>query len=72
MLRNPLRRVFFRPDTLRRACLPALRSGFGLAAGYGLSKRTTAYAGLRTNKTKVGDTTTGKGSLFAVGLRHTF
>lgn len=50
----------------------AKRTGFGLAAGYGLSKRTTAYAGLRTNKTKVGDTTTGKGSLFAVGLRHTF
>ena len=48
------------------------RTGFGVAAAYGLSKRTTAYGGFRTNKTKNGGTTTLKGNAIAVGLKHTF
>ena len=41
-------------------------SGFGIAAGYSLSKRTTMYAGLRaTNKEASND-------LWAVGVNHKF
>ncbi len=47
-------------------------TGFGVAAAYSLSKRTTAYGGFRTNKTKNGDTTILKGNVVAVGLKHTF
>jgi predicted porin len=50
----------------------AKRAGFGAAATYDLSKRTTLYTGLRANKTKVADVTTLKGNLFAVGVRHRF
>lgn len=45
------------------------RTGFGLAATYNLSKRTTAYTGYRQAKVK---NTSIKDDLFAVGLRHTF
>jgi predicted porin len=48
------------------------RTGFGVAATYSLSKRTTAYTGFRTNKAKTGGTTDSKGNLIAVGLKHTF
>jgi predicted porin len=47
----------------------AKRTGFGLAAAYSLSKRTTAHAGFRQAKVK---NTSVKDSLFAVGIRHTF
>ena len=59
------------------------RTGFGVAAAYSLSKRTTVYGGFRTAKAKNGtvllatdadgelnDTT--KANVFAVGLKHTF
>jgi len=49
------------------------RTGFGLAATYDMSKRTTAYAGMRSNKTKnSADVKTLSGNLVAVGLRHRF
>jgi predicted porin len=44
-------------------------TGFGIAATYSLSKRTTAYTGYRQAKLK---NTSIKDDLFAVGLRHTF
>jgi predicted porin len=44
-------------------------TGFGLAATYSLSKRTTAYTGYQQAKLK---STSVKSDLFAVGLRHTF
>jgi predicted porin len=47
----------------------AKTTGFGLAATYSLSKRTTAYTGYRQAKLKG---TSVKEDLFAVGLRHTF
>jgi predicted porin len=49
------------------------RTGFGIAATYALSKRTTTYVGLNTNKTKnAADVKTDENRLFAVGMRHTF
>lgn len=47
-------------------------NGFGVAATYDLSKRTTAYTGFETDKTKVSGVTTVKNSLLAVGVRHRF
>lgn len=46
-------------------------SAFGIAAGYALSKRTTAYAGLRQESRKASN---GKPDqdFWAVGIRHTF
>jgi predicted porin len=44
-------------------------SGFGIAATYSLSKRTTAYTGYQQAKVKSSSI---KSDLFAVGLRHTF
>lgn len=48
------------------------RTGFGVAAAYGLSKRTTAYGGFRTAKGKEAGATTFKANVFAVGIKHTF
>ena len=48
------------------------RTGFGVAAAYGLSKRTTAYGGFRSSKGKEAGATTFKANVFAVGLKHTF
>lgn len=48
------------------------RTGYGIAAGYSLSKRTTAYAGFRTSKMKVSGVKVDEDRLIAVGLRHTF
>lgn len=45
------------------------RTGFGIAAAYSLSKRTTAYTGYQQAKVKNSSV---KSDLFAVGLRHTF
>lgn len=41
--------------------------GYGLAAGYSLSKRTTAYGGFRADKTN-----NVKGNFWAAGVNHTF
>ena len=46
-------------------------TGFGAAAVYNLSKRTSMYAGLNANKAVSGTSNT-KTSLVAVGVRHTF
>lgn len=48
------------------------RTGFGVAAAYGLSKRTTAYGGFRTAKGKTAGATDFKVNVVAVGLKHTF
>ncbi|WP_310568056.1 porin [Hydrogenophaga sp.] len=48
------------------------RTGYGIAAGYSLSKRTTAYAGFRTSNMKVAGVKVDEDRLIAVGLRHTF
>ena len=45
------------------------RSGYGIAVGYSLSKRTTAYAGFRQADVK---DSSEEDNVFAVGLRHTF
>lgn len=51
----------------------AKTTGFGLAAAYSLSKRTTAYAGLNNTKTDNGaGVEIGKATVYAVGLKHTF
>ncbi len=50
----------------------AKRTGYGVAVGYSLSKRTTTYAGFRTSNEKVGGVKTDEDRLIAVGLRHTF
>jgi predicted porin len=48
-------------------------TGFGLTGYYDLSKRTAAYAGVRSAKFEdAGGNTTSKDSLFAVGVRHRF
>ena len=50
------------------------RTGFGLAANYALSKRTSVYGGVQATKTtdnKIG-TADKKSDLYAVGVRHTF
>lgn len=44
-------------------------SGFGVAAGYSLSKRTTVYGGFRAASIKSGPT---DNDLVAVGINHTF
>jgi predicted porin len=46
-------------------------SGFGIAAAYALSKRTTAYAGLRQESRKASNGQADQ-DFFAVGIRHTF
>lgn len=52
------------------------RTGFGVAASYSLSKRTSVYAGARSSKAKDGSTlldgVSDKASVYAVGLKHTF
>jgi len=59
------------------------RTGFGVAAAYSLSKRTTVYGGFRTAKAKDGADLlkfnasgdldgTKKANVIAVGLKHTF
>lgn len=49
------------------------RTGYGVAVGYSLSKRTTAYAGFRSNKTETaGGTKVDEGRVIAAGIRHTF
>jgi len=45
------------------------RTGYSIAAGYSLSKRTTAYAGYRQAEVK---NSSEKDSLVAVGIRHAF
>lgn len=45
------------------------RTGYGIAVGYALSKRTTTYAGFRQAKVK---DTSEKDSVIAAGIRHTF
>lgn len=45
------------------------RTGYGLAVGYSLSKRTTTYAGFRQAKVK---NSAAKDSVIAAGIRHTF
>ena len=48
-------------------------SGFGVAAAYLLSKRTTAYAGVRsTKKDYVGATADVTTNVYAVGVKHVF
>ncbi|MGI9218230.1 MAG: porin, partial [Hydrogenophaga sp.] len=46
-------------------------SGFGVAAGYSLSKRTTVYGGLRQESRKASNGQA-DGDFFAAGIRHTF
>jgi len=49
------------------------RTGFGLAVKYSLSKRTFTYAGVRNVDAKdSAGTKTGKNSVYAVGLQHSF
>lgn len=50
----------------------AERTGYGIAAAYSLSKRTTVYGGYRSNKTEVGSTKVDEGSVLAVGINHKF
>lgn len=48
-------------------------SGWGVALGYNLSKRTMVYAGVNNTKWKDGDgAVVGKYDLYAVGVKHTF
>lgn len=47
----------------------AKRTGYGLAVGYSLSKRTTTYAGFRQAKVK---NSAVKDNAIAAGIRHTF
>lgn len=49
----------------------ATRTGYGFAAAYSLSKRTTAYGGFNSNTTSVAGTDTDARTL-AVGVKHTF
>lgn len=48
------------------------RTGYSIAATYSLSKRTTAYAGYNTGKSKLGSTTQSKETLYGAGIRHSF
>ena len=51
----------------------AKASGFALGATYGMSKRTTLYAGLRDFTVKNGGgAKTKDNTLYAVGVRHDF
>lgn len=47
-------------------------SGWGVALGYALSKRTTVYGGFRDAATKTAGVKTSETTVYAVGLRHTF
>lgn len=47
-------------------------SGWGVALGYALSKRTTVYGGFRDANTKTAGVKTNETTVYAVGLRHTF
>ena len=46
------------------------RKGFGLAAAYSLSKRTTVYGGLRADRTD--NNSAADVNVYAVGVKHTF
>lgn len=48
------------------------RSGFGLAAAYSLSKRTTVYAGLRATTAEEAGSPDFDSNVYAVGVKHTF
>ena len=48
------------------------RTGFGLAAKYALSKRTTLYAGLNSNKQTSSGSEDVKGRIVAAGINHKF
>lgn len=48
----------------------ATRKGFGLAAAYSLSKRTTVYGGLRADRTD--NNSAADVNVYAVGIKHTF
>lgn len=48
----------------------ATRKGFGLAAAYSLSKRTTVYGGLRADRTD--NNSAADVNVYAVGVKHTF
>ncbi|MDP1528306.1 MAG: porin [Rhodoferax sp.] len=48
------------------------RTGYGIAAGYSLSKRTTMYAGIRDMEGKTSGVVTSEQSLYAVGVNHKF
>lgn len=48
------------------------RTGFGLAATYALSKRTTAYVAYNQGKSKLGGVTQAKETIYGAGLRHSF
>jgi predicted porin len=50
----------------------AKAKGYSVAVGYGLSKRTTVYAGYRTGTEKTAGVKTDKNSLYAVGINHAF
>jgi predicted porin len=50
----------------------AKRTGFGLAAVYSLSKRTTVYGGLKSLKLDNGSATDTDIKVYAVGVKHTF
>lgn len=47
-------------------------TSYGLAVAYSLSKRTTAYAGVNNTNFKADGEKVAKGSIYAVGLKHTF
>jgi predicted porin len=61
-------------DNLASGTNEAKRTGFGLAANYALSKRTSVYGGVQTTKTttNVVNAADLKSDLYAVGIRHTF
>jgi predicted porin len=61
-------------DNFASATNEAKRTGFGLAANYALSKRTSVYGGARFVKTtdNLAATPDLKSDLYAVGIRHTF
>lgn len=48
------------------------RTGYGIAAAYGLSKRTTVYGGFRTSEAKLNGTKVDEDRVIAVGIKHTF
>lgn len=48
------------------------RTGFSVVAAYGLSKRTTAYGGFNSSKSKTGGTTNLKATVLAAGINHSF
>lgn len=60
-------------DNAARSATENERTGYSIAVGYSLSKRTTVYGGFRSSKeeTAAGNKVD-EGSLIAVGIRHTF